>query len=314
MRNSALGYSGSMGNAVRITDNHIYGNTTGIASDTLSSAGHPGFPADSVHVDNNYIYANNFNVYDTASPVKPLVGVPLGTGIIWAGMNDARVSENWIFDNWRYGAMLFAVPDAVTSYGGPEGSVYPGVSCAGAPDNGVSTSCGNHHFGNHMGQAPPGFEYPDALDRYGVPHGDAGASAAPNGTDFWWDEFTSNRWNCWYGNTGSDGTAASVTGSGQAGGNPSFPPNPLPDCAGGSNQDMSVGNGDPAKEAYLLECANGPDEDRGPLDCDWWTPPARPGTEEAARQRAARARAARAYEQTPEAERMRERMDALAAG
>ena len=44
MRNSALGYCGSMGNAVRITDNHIYGNATGIASDTLSSAGHPGLP------------------------------------------------------------------------------------------------------------------------------------------------------------------------------------------------------------------------------------------------------------------------------
>ena len=48
LRGSALGYSGSMGNAVRITRNHIYGNTTGIASDTLSSAGHPGFPADGV--------------------------------------------------------------------------------------------------------------------------------------------------------------------------------------------------------------------------------------------------------------------------
>ncbi|MEO6496608.1 MAG: right-handed parallel beta-helix repeat-containing protein, partial [Solirubrobacteraceae bacterium] len=63
MRNSTLGYSGSMGNAVRITNNHIYGNTTGIASDTLSSAGHPGFPADSAQIDNNYIYSNNFNTY-----------------------------------------------------------------------------------------------------------------------------------------------------------------------------------------------------------------------------------------------------------
>ena len=37
--------------AVRITNNHIYGNMTGISSDTLSAAGHPGFPADSSEID-----------------------------------------------------------------------------------------------------------------------------------------------------------------------------------------------------------------------------------------------------------------------
>ena len=50
---SALAYSGSMGNAVRITHNHIYGNTTGISTDTISAGGHPGFPADSVEIDHN---------------------------------------------------------------------------------------------------------------------------------------------------------------------------------------------------------------------------------------------------------------------
>ena len=57
--------------------------------------------------------------------------------------------------------------------------------------------------------------------------------------------------------------------------------NHLPDCAGGENQDLSVGNGDVAKEAYLVECANGPDEDTGPLDCDWWQAPPKPGSAEA---------------------------------
>jgi hypothetical protein len=160
MRHSGLGYSGSMGNAVRITDNHIYGNATGIASDTLSSAGHPGFPSDSSKIDRNYIYANNFNVFAPDSPVKPLVTVPVGAGIIYAGMNDARVHDNWFFDNWRYGTLLFAVPDALTSYGGPEGDVYPGVSCVGASRNKVSTSCGNHYFNNRVGQVPPGFRVP----------------------------------------------------------------------------------------------------------------------------------------------------------
>ena len=53
MRGSVLAYSGSMGNAVRITHNNIYGNTAGISTDTISAAGHPGFPADSVQVDHN---------------------------------------------------------------------------------------------------------------------------------------------------------------------------------------------------------------------------------------------------------------------
>jgi hypothetical protein len=315
MRNSTLGYSGSMGNAVRITNNHIYGNTTGIASDTLSSAGHPGFPADSAEIDHNFIYANNFNTYSTASPVKALVTVPIGTGIIYAGMNDARVHDNWFFDNWRFGAMLLAVPDALTSYGGAEGEVYPGVSCLGAPENGLSTSCGNHYFANRMGQVPAGFEYPAPLDRYGVPHGDvANRVTLPNGTDFWWDEFLSNRANCWYDNTGPDGTPASVTGPGDAGRAPGLPPNLLPDCGSGENEDLSIGNGDVAKEAYLVDCAEGPDDETGPLDCDWYTPPPRPGSPEAAARSREVAAASRQFEATAEAQRLRKRMQALAAG
>ena len=43
------------------------------------------------------------------------------------------------------------------------------------------------------------------------------------------------------------------------------------DCA------TSVGNNDFAKFVYLIDCANGPDEDTGPEDCDWWTVPSEPG-------------------------------------
>ena len=314
MRNSALGYSGSMGNAVRITDNHIYGNATGLTSDTLSSAGHPGFPADSVEVDHNFFYANNFNVYDAKSPVKPLVGVPVGAGIVFAGMNDSRVHDNWFFDNWRFGTMLLAVPDALTSYGGAEGTVHPGISCAGAPGNGISTSCGNDYFANRMGQAPAGFEFPEPLARYGVPHSETAKAAMPNGLDFWWDEFITNRWNCWYGNVGADGTGGSVTGSGDAGGLPGLPPNPLPDCGGGADQDLSMGNGDVAKELYLIDCANGPDENTGPLECDWWQPPAKPGSDTARRRARAVAEASRRFAATPQAQELRRRMEALAAG
>ncbi|MGB2850643.1 MAG: hypothetical protein WBC01_03155 [Solirubrobacterales bacterium] len=273
LHGSALGYSGSMGNAVRITGNHVYGNTTGISSDTLSASGHPGFPADSSEIDHNYIYSNNLDLYTDDPPIDPLVGVPIGVGILYSGMNDARVHDNWIFDNWRNGSVLFSIPDAFTNGGGAEGDIFPGVSCPGAPANGVSTSCGNKHFDNHMGRAPDGFRFPSAIDTFGVAHAaDDARPVKPNGTDFWWGEFfTANTGNCWFDNTGSDGTAASVTGPGDAGRLPGDPPQTLP-----SNCANSVGSNDFAKLAYLIECGNGPDDDTGPTDCDWWSLPPAP--------------------------------------
>lgn len=308
LHGSALGYSGSMGNAVRITHNHIYGNTTGISSDTLSAAGHPGFPADSSQIDHNYIYSNNLDLYRPNPPVAPLVGVPLGTGIIYAGMNDARVHDNWIFDNWRDGASLFAVPDSLTNGGGAEGDIFPGVSCPGAPANGVSTSCGNQFFRNNVGRAPSGFRFPDAIDLFGNAHAsDNARPKKPNGNDFWWGElFPSNTANCWYDNKGVDGTPASVTGPGQAGRLPGSPPQVLPsDCA------TSVGNFDAAKLAYLVDCGNGPDNDTGPTDCDWWTLPPRPGTPTASSVTQTRASAGRAFARSPQAAALKKRVAEL---
>jgi hypothetical protein len=335
MRGSALGYSGSMGNAVRITGNHIYGNTTGISSDTLSAAGHPGFPSDSSQIDHNLIYSNNLDLFKPNPPIKPLVGVPVGTGIIYPGMNNARVHDNWIFDNWRNGVMLFAVPDAFTNGGGAEGLILPGVACPGAPANGISTSCDNRFFRNRMGQAPRGFRFPKALDQFGVAHGrisgrsgdrrrggrrggspraltggpvsfnqPAGPSL-PNGTDFWWDNWDTNTGNCWFNNTGSDGTARSVTGPGL--------PNPVPrvlpsDCA------TSVGTGNPAKLAYLVECADGPDQDTGPMDCDWWDTPPRPGSAAAKRKERRTAAAVARWSRSPEAAALKRRLARLRMG
>jgi hypothetical protein len=282
MHGSALGYSGSMGNAVRITNNHIYGNTTGIASDTLSAAGHPGFPADSSEIDHNYIYSNNLDLYRDDAAVDILVTVPIGTGVIYPGMNDAEVHHNWIFDNWRNGTMLFSIPDSFASGGGAEGDIFPGVSCPGAPDNGISTSCGNEFHHNKMGQLPKRFKAPAAVGMFGNVHRlDSGGRRKHNGTDFWWGElFDAGEptQNCWYANTGVDGTAGSVTGPGEAGRIAASPPQELPsDCA------TSTGNNDALKLAYLIECGNGPDEDTGPTDCDWWQLPPEPPSEEAAR-------------------------------
>jgi hypothetical protein len=304
MHGNMLAYSGSMGNAVRITDNHIYGNTTGITTDTLSAAGHPGYPADSVEIDHNYIYSNNLDLYRPDPPIEPVFMLgPIGTGMFFAGHNDGEVHDNWIFDNWRNGAMLIAIPDGLFS--SPEGDIFPGVSCPGAPANGISTSCGNRFYDNHVGRAPNGFRFPDAIDMFGNVHAhDDARPTKPNGTDFYWSEFfPTNTGNCWFDNTGTDGTAASVTGPGEAGRLPADPPQVLPsDCA------SSVGNLDEAKLNYLLECGNGPDDDTGPFDCDWWTTPPPPGSAAATEAQLGSARAARRFESSARAQELRQRV------
>ena len=309
LHGSALGYSGSMGNAVRITRNHIYGNMTGIASDTLSAAGHPGYPADSSEIDHNLIYSNNLNLFVADPPVEPLVGVPVGTGILYAGMNDARVHHNWIFDNWRDGAMLFSIPDAFVSGGGAEGDIFPGVSCPSASTSGVSTSCGNQFFANSVGRAPNGFRFPKAVGMFANQHAhDDARPEKPNGNDFWWGEFFDGvtTGNCWFGNTGVDGRAASVTGPGQAGRLPGLAPQVLPSDCG-----TSVGNDDLAKLVYLVDCSDGPDADTGPTDCDWWVTPARPGSAAAASAAANRSAAASSVEGSREREALRKRVAEL---
>jgi hypothetical protein len=298
MRGSALAYSGSMGNAVRITKNNIYGNSTGISSDTISASGHPGYPADSSEIDHNYIYSNNLNLFtgdDPEPPVEPVVGVPIGAGTIWPGMNNGDFHDNWIFDNWRYGSLLLSIPDAVVT---PEGKIDDGVSCPTAGT--YSTSCNNRYHDNHMGQRPPDFEFPSALGRFGVPHAKL-AESMPNGVDFWWDEAPTIG-NCWFDNTGSDGTAASVTGPGAG-----EPPETLPsDCS------SSQGPGDAVKLGMLIDCstwARGDTDAEHPA-CEWFHMPAQPGS--AAAKRDAREFAAQAerYLQTSEAAELRERLDA----
>jgi hypothetical protein len=290
-----------MGNAVRITKNNIYGNGTGISSDTISASGHPGYPADSSEIDHNLIYSNNLNLFtgdNPKPPVEPVVGVPIGAGTIWPGMNNGDFHDNWIFDNWRYGSLLLSIPDAVVT---PEGKVDDGVSCPTAGS--YSTSCNNSFYDNHMGQRPPGFEFPSALNRFDVPHAKL-AKQMPNGTDFWWDEAPTVG-NCWYDNTGSDGTAASITGPGAG-----EPPDTLPSACG-----TSQGPGDVAKLGMLIDCSlweRGQTSADRPV-CEWFKMPAEPGSAAAKRQARASARSARRYLKTPEAAVLRKRLDASRA-
>jgi hypothetical protein len=253
-----LGYSGTMGNATRVVDNNFYDNTTGIATDSFFAGGHPGYPQDSSLFEGNRIYSNNFNVYGPGSDVKSAVPVPIGVGILIAGGDDDQVTGNYIYDNWRRGTMLLAVPDAISCAPNPDQGAPP---CT--PQGAATTSNGNRYFDNVMSRTPDG-------------------KAMPNGVDFWWDEFPTNHGNCWYRNIGSDGTAASVT---------SDPPPPpvagtslpkfLPeDCA--APTDMGVG--DARKEGVLAGCVA--DFAEGNYDatvCDWFAPPAKPSGKSGAR-------------------------------
>ena len=156
LHGSAMGYSGSMGNSVRVTQNNFYGNANGLTTDTLSAPGHPGFPADGMKVDNNMFYSNNLNIYGDDSPVVPLVPQAVGTGIMWPGMNDGEFSDNHVFDNWQHGTFLIGIPDAIA--GEAEGNLDSQNHCGASGPGIYSTSCANEYHGNVMGEVPDGFE------------------------------------------------------------------------------------------------------------------------------------------------------------
>jgi hypothetical protein len=250
LHHNNLGYSGTMGNAIHVDHNNFYDNTTGIATDSFFAGGHPGFPQSAAVFEKNNIYSNNFNDYAPGSDVKSAVGVPLGTGILIAGGNSDVVRDNRIYDNWRRGAMLLAVPDALSC---------PPDSQTCTAQNPSSTSYDDTYYGNQLGTGPAG-------------------RVRPNGVDFWWDEFPSNTGDCWHDNIGPDGTNASWTGDPQRFATPGMSvPGFLPeDCSASTN----VGLGDPEKEAVLAYCASAA---IGDPTCEWYQMPPKPGTSAATR-------------------------------
>ena len=286
LHGSAMGYSGSMGNSVRVTNNDFYGNANGLTTDTLSAGGHPGFPADGMKIDNNRFYANNLDVYREENPFLARVPQAVGSGFMWPGNNDGRFENNWVFDNWRQGTMLISIPDAVA--GDAEGEVDPAVHCPTA-SQGISTSCDNQYSKNRMGEVPPGFKPFPELTMFGNETTlTDNPKKAPNGVDFWWDEATPNTGNCWFDNTGPDGTAGSVSSD----------PAALPaDCA------SSVGS--PAygsKVGDLLACfAQWESDNLDSGTCTWFNTPPKPGS-----------RAAKAQQREQQA--LRDRMAASSEG
>lgn len=308
LHGSAMGYSGSMGNSVRVTQNHFYGNANGLTTDTLSAPGHPGFPADGMKIDNNWFYANNLDIYTEDPPFEPLVPQPVGTGFFWPGHNDGRFENNWVFDNWRQGAMLISIPDAIA--GEAEGAVDSQIHCPTA-SSGTSTSCDNQYSGNRMGEVPPDFKPHPGLTKFGNQTSLAGSpETAPNGVDFWWDEATPNTGNCWFDNTGPNGTRDSLTGD------PAIGPTPGQSTPGFLPEDCGSSVGSPAysgKAALLLACFGQYETDM--LEggtCTWFDTPPQPGSAEARTARAASERQEQRLADSADGQAIEEWIDGLA--
>ena len=234
------GYSGTDGSATHVDHNNFYDNALGFTTDVFTAAGHPGFPQQGDLVEYNNFYSNNFNPYLPGSPITPREPEPVGTGLWIAGGNDNIVRYNHFYDNWRRGAMLFAVPDA-TVCGPVIGSSVPVPGCNPLA---FSTSYRNKFYGNVMGLAP-------------------GGAVQPNGVDFWWDSFPTNTGNCWFGNSAAAGKL--VTNS----------PLLLPSC----RVLPSIGIGS-TNEVELLACFGATQGGGYNANlCPWFTTPPRPGTQ-----------------------------------
>jgi len=240
MHHNMAGYSATNGNAIWVHHNNFYDNALGLTTDAITGAGHPGFPGDSQLIEDNNFYSNNFNLYAPGSDVKPSFPFPIGTGMWIAGGNHHTVRNNHFWDNWRRGTMIFSIPDALVC--GPAANDNQQHGC---DDTKVSTSHYNQTYDNVMGQRPDG-----KVDR--------------NGQDFWWDNFTGSRGNCWFRNKSPLGITSA--------------PSSLPDCADGSDPSLSLGTGDPQQEQELLVCATAFETrtyDGNP--CPWLSPPKDPG-------------------------------------
>jgi hypothetical protein len=245
------GYSGTDGSATHVDHNNFYDNSLGFTTDVFTAPGHPGFPQQGDLIEYNNFYSNNFNPYAKDSDIAPSEPEPVGTGLWIAGGNDNVVRYNHFYDNWRRGAMLFAVPDATVCGPPPVGASIPVPGCDPAK---FSTSYRNRFYGNVMGVAPDG-------------------RVEPNGTDFWWDAYPTNTGNCWYSNTAAPGAAVTTS------------PSNLPSCAGGSNPSASMGTGDVANEAELGTCFAAITVGGGynPATCPWFTVPPKPSARRVAR-------------------------------
>lgn len=164
-----LGYSGTAGDSVWVHDSVFTHNSTGISTDS-AFPDHPGMPQNHSLFENNVIADNNNDYYGyfvdgtcqkpyaergyEDGVVCPVVGVPVGAGVINPGGNYNVWRDNHVYGNRLAGFVTSWVP----------GFVRADNTLAAQFD----TSHHNRYLDNHMGVSEA-------------------RAPAPNGTDYWWD-------------------------------------------------------------------------------------------------------------------------------
>jgi hypothetical protein len=181
---NVLGYSGTAGNSTWIHDSDFHDNSAGLSTDSFAS-GHPGMPQECVKWEHNRIHSNNQNFFTAErqrlcnrvpfaqrdkETVCPQFQVPVGTGVVLSGADRDLITQNFIYDNWKWGLLLHWVPATLRG------------------DNELAhqqdTSNGNVIVANRFGVGPDG-------------------TRDPNGLDVIWDEQGAG--NCWKDNTFASG-------------------------------------------------------------------------------------------------------------
>lgn len=223
-RHAAGGYSGTAGNSPWVHNNKFFKNQTGLATESIFG-GHPGMPQDHGLFENNLIYNNNknyfafveddgpciaqtprdrgivppeFRVFDTLPAevqeaildrmvLCPGIPFPTGAGMVIGGGNYNVNQNNRMWDNWRYGYMLFHVPTALR-YG--EEQPPDDYAVANPYDNSYFDRFLNNRFAENALFDPPLLQ--------------------PNTNDFWFDN--SGTGHCYDGNTSMAGAISADTG------------------------------------------------------------------------------------------------------
>jgi hypothetical protein len=114
MHTNSLGFSGTQGTSVWMHDNDVYDNAVGISFDTEND--HPDPPQRWSLIENNLIHDNNLDIYSASTPTPAggpaynFLRYPVGTGMWIPGGEDDIIRNNWVYDNQRWGIMIFGNP------------------------------------------------------------------------------------------------------------------------------------------------------------------------------------------------------------
>lgn len=265
---SALGYSGTAGNAPWVHDNEFYKNQTGMATESVYG-GHPGMPQDHALWENNKIYANNKDYYQLVSEggpcidklprdrgvvpdefrqfdalpadyqeaimdrtvVCPPIPFPTGTAMIIAGGNYDVVSKNQVFDNWRQGLWLLSIPTLIHNL--TEGTDTPLAPILNQDPTGTGGTVDDvpGAVTAEGGESVTNPFFTAHFNRVLENHfGESTTGQSqPNGVDIWWDN--SGVGNCFVGNTSKQGAVTADLGPLGFMGLPT-------DCKDGNNPDL----------------------------------------------------------------------------